>query len=83
MMHQLMAFLCINAIFNALSKVGLCSDFDAVSYHTDIYYTYNLMGCEGFKWVYLALGIILPLFIGWCADGLLNKALVILKKDKN
>ncbi|MBQ0028132.1 MAG: acyltransferase family protein [Lachnospiraceae bacterium] len=83
MMHQLMAFLCINAIFNALSKAGLCSDFDAVSYHTDIYYTYNLMGCEGFKWAYFALGIMLPLVIGWCTDRLLKRALVIFKKDKN
>ena len=65
MLHHLTAFMIIKAIYRLISAhTGLCSDFDMTAYLSDVYYTYVPNGMEGYKWVYLAAGIILPFMIG-------------------
>ncbi len=62
MMHHIMAFMLVKGILAGIAAhTGYLSDFDFVSFHTNIDYYYLVNGSEAFKMVYLAAGIALPL----------------------
>ena len=46
-----------------------CS-MDVTAFRSDIYYVATVQGLEEFKWIYLILGLILPLLIGMMTDRL-------------
>lgn len=69
MMHHLAAFMLVKAVFYLIfAYTGLCSDFDINLLKTDLYYTYIPDGVEGFKWLYLAAGLLIPLLIAGISD---------------
>lgn len=69
MMHHLMIFMGVKAVFAAIAdKCALCADFDFEAYRTDVYYTYIPDGCDGFKWVYLIIGVLGCMMIARCVD---------------
>jgi len=62
MMHHIMAFMLVKGVLAGIaSHTGYLSDFDFVSFHTNIDYYYLVKGAEAFKMVYLAAGVLLPL----------------------
>lgn len=74
MMHQLIVFMGIKEIFYLIFKNGAgCSDFDALLYHTDVYYTYVPGGIEAFKLIYLIVGIVVSLLICRATGYILNR----------
>lgn len=69
MMHHLAAFMLVKSVFYLICKhSALCSDFDPGLFKTDLYYTYIPDGIEGFKWLYLAAGLIIPLLLACISD---------------
>lgn len=68
MMHHLLGFFTVNSLFAFLStkvSANAFSSFDYDMFITDIYYTYMPYGMAEIKWVYLAVGILLPLGISY------------------
>ena len=82
MMHHIMSFMLLKGFFYLLSRyTPLCEGFDSKMFFEEVNFVYLAGGAEASKWLYLFVGIGLPLFI---AKG--QKALVggvkILLKDK-
>ena len=65
MMHHLLVFMVIKAV---MYMTG-CS-MDVTAFRSDIYYVATVQGVEEFKWIYLIIGLILPLLIGMMTDRL-------------
>ncbi len=66
MMHHLFSFMFIKGIFFLLSKATpYFTDFNKEGFLTDIYYIYLPSGFDQFKWVYLLIGIFVPLGIAY------------------
>ena len=64
MMHHLMGFFLVNCVFAALSGISeRFSGFDHTLFISDIYYVFLPAGMGEWKWVYLAVGLALPLCI--------------------
>lgn len=64
MMHHLFVFFFIKSVFYGLSNVtSLFQDFDSVLFHSDIYYTYLPDGFIQWYWLYLILGLCIPLLL--------------------
>lgn len=64
MMHHILGFMLVKGVFYLLSGwTEYFSDFDAAAFLSDIGYIYVPGGVQVFKWVYLFVGIALPLLI--------------------
>lgn len=73
MMHHVMAFMLVKAVLAAIaSHTGYLSDFDFVRFYADIDYYYLVKGSAAFQMVYLAAGVLLPLFLQRGLDVLLS-----------
>ncbi len=58
MMHHLMIFMGIKAVFAGLSSsINAFSDFNFEQFYSDVYYTYTPLGIEATKLIYLILGV--------------------------
>ncbi len=65
MMHHLAVFMVIKGLFDVLGqKTGWFTDFDAVAFKEDLYYTYVPGGAQWVKLIYLVLGLLIPIGIG-------------------
>ncbi len=64
MMHHIAGFMLLKGICYILSRnTSWCADFDAAAFLSDIGYIYVPGGVQGFKWLYLAVGIGVPLLV--------------------
>lgn len=64
MMHHILGFMLLKGVFCLLADGGRWfADFDKTAYLGDIGYVYVPEGIHAFKWLYLAVGILLPLLI--------------------
>lgn len=66
MMHHIFAFILLKGVFAYFyTNTSLCGDFDMVAFlgTTDYYYLPD--GMRVFQWLYLIVGISLPLFVAW------------------
>ena len=80
MVHHLMGFFLLNCIFAVLSGVSeRFTDFDYARFTTDIYYVFLPDGMQEWKWLYLIVGLTLPLGISYIG----NKTVSILKKKNS
>lgn len=69
MMHHLLGFFLVNSVFSLLSSIAEpFNAFDHTSFISDIYYAYMPYGMTEIKWLYLAVGIALPLGISLTWD---------------
>lgn len=69
MMHHLLGFFILNTGFSLLASVSeVFAEFDSTAFISDIYYTYLPYGMQEIKWLYLAVGLALPLFLSWLGD---------------
>ena len=76
MMHHIFAFFTLNSVFFGLHCLTpLCADFDAALYKSDVNYLYLPGGAEVFKWIYLILGIAMPIVIGQLQEMVAKKGL--------
>ncbi len=83
MLHHLAVFMIIKEIFAHISlHTGRCGDFDMMKYRTDIYYTYIPDGIEGYKWIYLISGLLIPMLVGYLTDHARKRIREAVKKDK-
>lgn len=82
MMHQLIVFMGIKAIFMAMYDAGTCKDFNITLYRTDAYYTYVPAGMEWMKVLYLLAGIVFPLLLCLCGGKITKIANNFVKKDR-
>ena len=65
MLHHLGVFMIINALIYALNRLtGVFADFDVAAFRSDIYYVFVPDGIEGFKFIYLMCGLVLPVCLG-------------------
>lgn len=73
MINQFASFMIIKSVFAAGKYMfGWFSDFDMISFKTDIWYFYLPRGMEQFKLVYLAVGIIIPVLVQLLINKLKN-----------
>lgn len=64
MMHHLLGFFLINAVFSLFAPVSEAfKSFDYNAFISDIYYVYMPNGMNEIKWLYLLAGLALPLTI--------------------
>lgn len=78
MMHHLLGFFLVNAIFTFLTPVSEAfKAFDYNAFISDIYYVFMPNGMTEIKWLYLLAGLTLPLTLSW-VNGKLK--LLIVKK---
>ncbi len=69
MMHHLLCFFIVNAVFSLLATISEpFGSFDHTAFISDIYYTYMPYGMTETKWLYLAVGVILPLLFSWIGN---------------
>ena len=62
MMHHVAAFMLLKILFYGMSRYGLwCKDFDVNMFFNDVNYVYTAGGAECSKWLYLFVGIGVPL----------------------
>lgn len=75
MMHHLMGFYLLNCVFAMLSNISeRFADFDYNLFTTDIYYVFLPDGMSEWKWVYLAVGLTLPLCISLLGEKLFQRS---------
>ncbi len=73
MMHHLAVFMLIKAVFALIAGYGgMLADFDAAAFKEDLYYTYVPGGVQVLKFVYLVLGLMIPVMIGILTDKVKN-----------
>lgn len=64
MMHHIFACFMVKAFCFMLHKLtGFCSEFDCLAFQSDVNYLYLPGGAEAAKWIYLSVGIGLPIWI--------------------
>ncbi len=74
MMHHLLGFFIVNCVFALLSASSEAfADFDFALFATDIYYVYLPYGMGESKWIYLIVGLALPLLLSIIQDKLTEK----------
>lgn len=76
MMHHLAVFWLIKAAFVRIGEstafATVLNDIDIQSFKSDIYYTYVPDGIIGYKWVYLAAGLLIPLMVGYLSEAAIS-----------
>lgn len=75
MMHHLMGFFLLNCVFAALSGMSMSerlAGFDYTLFTTDIYYVFLPDGMPEWKWLYLAMGLLLPFGISFAGKKILS-----------
>ena len=66
MMHHAACFMLVKEFFYLCSLyTPLCSEFDKEMFFSEIGFVYLAGGAEASKWIYLFVGIGLPLVIAW------------------
>ena len=69
MMNQFLGFMIVKTGYALLSKIGLrFSDFDFVSYKTDIWWFYTPKGITQTLIVYVVAGLVFPIFVQKAID---------------
>lgn len=69
MMHHLLGFFLVNCVFSLLSTTKEAfAEFDRTLFTTDIYYVYLPYGMLEIKWLYLSVGLALPLLLSLAGD---------------
>lgn len=71
MMHHILGFFMVKGVICGIAAaMPWFQDFDMAAFLNDIGYIYVPGGVEAFKWVYIAAGICVPLFIQRCTEGI-------------
>ena len=74
MMHHIFVFMVIKVLFYALQYfISFQPMFDTIACKTNIWYYYLVSNLEAFKFVYLILGIIIPLVLRYFIDNFKKK----------
>lgn len=78
MMHHIFWFWVVNSICYFFSRNTIwCKAFDAALFFSDINYSYPIGGSDAGKWIYLAVGVGMPLLcakgIGYLREGIRQK----------
>lgn len=64
MMHHILSFFLMNGLFYfGYRMTSLCEEFDTELFFSDVNYVYPAGGAEAGKWLYLVIGIALPLLM--------------------
>ena len=73
-MHHVLVFLLIKMILAGVAAcTDFCGDFDLGQFYTNIDYIYLVNGAEHFKMVYLAAGVMLPLWVRYLVERVIRK----------
>lgn len=73
MMHHIAGFMLVKAFFYFCSLyTPFCSEFDSEMFFSEIGFVYLIGGSEASKWIYLFVGISLPLAISWLQEKIIH-----------